>query len=82
MAMSCRELVTLITDYLDGALPAHDRARFEAHLADCEGCQHYMQQFRVTLRLVGQLTEDNIAADARDELLNVFRSWKQTPASS
>ena len=30
--MVCQELVEVLTEYLDGTLGAHDRARLEAHL--------------------------------------------------
>jgi len=30
--LRCREFVELVTDYLEGALPAAQRDRFEAHL--------------------------------------------------
>ena len=33
--MSCKELVELVTDYFEGALPADDPAHFDAHLALC-----------------------------------------------
>ena len=47
--MPCRELVELVTEYLEDALPAQDRARFEAHLADCEDCNTYLDQMRQTI---------------------------------
>jgi anti-sigma factor RsiW len=76
-AMNCKELVELITDYLEDALPLDERARFEAHLAACEDCQHYLQQMRTTIRLTGTLTEDSLRGRAWRELLTVFRTWKQ-----
>jgi anti-sigma factor RsiW len=51
--LSCRELVELATDYLEGALPEAERARFEAHLAHCAGCETYLEQVRATIALVG-----------------------------
>jgi len=53
----CRELVELVTDYLDGVLPAHERAGIDAHLARCEGCTAYVGQFRATIALIGQTRE-------------------------
>ena len=50
----CREFVELVTDYLDGALPEGERIRFEAHLAECDGCAGYLEDTR---RLVGSLHE-------------------------
>jgi anti-sigma factor RsiW len=75
--MSCQELVELVTNYLEGLLPEDERARFEAHLAGCEGCTNYVQQMKQTLNIVGKLTEDHVPLAGKDELLNVFRQWKQ-----
>ena len=46
----CRELVELVTPYLEGALPADERALVDQHLASCDGCQAYLQQMRLTIR--------------------------------
>ncbi len=74
-ALTCKELVELMTEYLEGTLPLEERARFEAHLIGCEGCTHYLDQMRRTIRLTGMLTEESIEPAARDELLRLFRDW-------
>jgi len=74
--MSCRELVHLITDYLEGGLSRRDRRRFEEHLRGCDGCTTYVEQMRDTVRLAGALDEGDLSPQARDELLAVFRYWK------
>jgi anti-sigma factor RsiW len=75
--LTCRELVELVTDYLEDKLPAADRARFEAHLAGCSGCRRHLAQMNATIRIMGALTEENIPARGRDELLEAFRNWKR-----
>jgi anti-sigma factor RsiW len=75
--INCNELVELVTDYLDGALTAEERARFEAHLEVCRGCRTYLEQIRQTIRLTGRLTEDSLDPAAREQLLLTFRGWKQ-----
>jgi len=75
--MTCRELVQLITDYLEGGLSRRDRRRFERHLRDCDGCPTYVEQMRETVRVVGVLGEHDLAPAVRDELLAVFRDWKK-----
>ncbi|HLI50473.1 MAG TPA: zf-HC2 domain-containing protein [Thermomicrobiaceae bacterium] len=75
--LTCREFVEIVTDYLEGSLPASERERFEAHLAVCPGCQIYLEQIRETVRLSGRLTEDSISPEAQSELLRAFRDWKQ-----
>jgi anti-sigma factor RsiW len=77
--LACRELVELITDYLEGALPEDDRIRLEAHLAGCEGCSSYVEQMRRTIELTGMLTEDQIPPEGKEALLDVFRAWKAPP---
>jgi len=47
--MKCREVVELMTDYLEGALTAPDRERFEQHIVGCDGCRAHLQQRRLTL---------------------------------
>ena len=74
--LSCRELVRLITDYLEGTLSVRDRRRFDRHLRGCDGCTTYVEQMRQTIRLSGTLTEQDISPAAREELLAVFRDWK------
>jgi anti-sigma factor RsiW len=74
--MRCRELVEVITGYLEGTLPEAERARFEEHLAGCPHCTAYLAQMRTVLRLTGRLTESDIPDDTRDDLLQVYRSWR------
>ncbi len=73
---ACRDLVELVTDYLENALPPDRRAEFEAHLAGCGPCGRYMEQMRLTIKAAGRLTEDTLEPAARDALLAVFRDWK------
>ena len=74
-SLSCRELVELVTDYLEGALPRADRRRFEKHIAACDACTAYLEQIRLTITATGELTEEDIQPQARDELLAAFRDW-------
>jgi len=77
----CIELVEVVTDYLEGTMSARDRARFDAHLAACHGCTRYVAQLRTTIELTGQLQVDDVdalGADARAELLEVFRASRAT----
>ena len=75
--MPCRELVELVTEYLEDRLSPIDRARFEAHLAECEACRTYLEQFRQTIRVLGRLPEESLSPEAREALLTAFRGWSQ-----
>ncbi len=76
--MSCKELVELVTEYLEDALPPEERARFEEHLAICPGCVTYVEQIRATVSTVGTLREEEIPPQTRDDLLAAFRGWKRS----
>ena len=75
-SMTCRTLVELLTDYLEDALPDDERVLLEAHLAECEACTRYLAQVRTTIRLTGMLREEDLAPDAREALLGVYRAWR------
>ncbi len=78
MALTCKELVELVTDYLENVLDPAERTRFEEHLKRCDGCTTYLDQMRRTVRALGKLTEESIAPDARQELLQIFQDWKRS----
>jgi anti-sigma factor RsiW len=74
--LTCKELVELVTEYLEGALSRDEQARFERHLSICPGCRTYVQQFRETIAMTGRLREEDVPPGARDELLAQFHDWK------
>jgi len=74
--LTCQELVELVTAYLEGGLSDADRARFEDHIAVCDGCTNYLEQMRTTIRVTGMLTPESLSEEASTELLSVFRSWR------
>jgi anti-sigma factor RsiW len=74
--MACRELVNVITDYLEGTLPETDRVRFEAHLEGCPYCCNYLEQMRETISALGGVCQGSLAAGTRERLLEVFRDWR------
>lgn len=76
-ALTCREVVELISDYLEEALTPEDRLRVEEHLADCEACSSYLEQMRETIRLTGMLREDQVPEEQKQRLLSAFRDWSR-----
>ena len=73
--LSCQELVELVTDYLEGALPEEARLRFDDHISRCGACKIYLEQIRQTIFLLGHLPEDALSPEAERELLEAFRGW-------
>ena len=76
--LSCQELVELVTDYLEGALPEADRDRLEEHIAGCDGCRDYIAQMRTTVTLTSGARPVGLTPEAEEALLAAFRDWKAT----
>jgi anti-sigma factor RsiW len=74
--MRCREVVELMTAYLDGALSAADHARFEEHISGCDGCRAYLAQLRTARMLMGRVADEPMPQALKTDLINAFRSWK------
>lgn len=73
--LACKELVELITEYLEGTLPRRLRKRVEKHLAVCDGCTAYLKQMRFTIQATGRLTEESLSEPMKAELLHAFQTW-------
>lgn len=78
--MKCREIVELMTDYLEGTLSPRDRARFEEHMTGCDGCNAYLEQLRATMNTVRRLADEPVPEPMRSALLDAFRDWKTAHA--
>jgi anti-sigma factor RsiW len=75
--MACQEIVELVTAYFDGSLSWSERRRFRAHIRGCEHCTAYVEQMRQVIETTGRLTEEDIPAAAREELIEAFRGWRR-----
>jgi anti-sigma factor RsiW len=75
-ALVCREFVELVTDYLEGTLPDGERARFEAHLTDCDGCPGYLEDMRRLVDAMSELPEPPVDPATHDALLRAFRDLR------
>ena len=76
--LTCREVVELVNEDLEGALTAHELARFEQHLSSCDACDRYVKQMRLTIETVQRLRWEDVSGRTRDQLLDGFRRWKRS----
>ena len=74
--LTCHEVIDLLSNYLEDALPPHERRRVDEHLALCDGCETYLEQIRETIRLSGGLTEEQVPEEEKVALLAAFRNWR------
>jgi anti-sigma factor RsiW len=77
--MKCRQLVELVTDYLEGQMPDDQRRLVDAHLAKCDGCTTYIAQMRITLTALGRIPPESIPPAEREKLILAFRQLRTGP---
>ena len=75
--LTCQELVELVTDYLEGDLGSQERARFEAHLEECDGCRAYVDQMRATVDLTRAAGAAPASPPEMARLLDAFRGYRR-----
>lgn len=79
--LTCREIVELVTEYLEGALDEETRSRFEEHIVLCPHCLAYLDQMRETVRATRGLAEPApLDPELERELLAAFRGWRRDDA--
>jgi anti-sigma factor RsiW len=74
--LACREIVELVTAYLEDALSPADRERFEEHLVFCDGCERYLEQMRLTIEATGRIRPEDLPPALEERLLEAFRGWR------
>lgn len=78
--MSCRQIVELVTEYLEGSLSRKDTRRFEEHIEECPYCATYLDQMRQTIVTLGELREESLEPEVREQLVATFRDWRSRQA--
>jgi anti-sigma factor RsiW len=71
--LCCQEVVELVTDLLENALPPARRVGVLEHLRECDGCLRYAAQLQITRRLLAEMPADRLSAAERDALLRAYR---------
>lgn len=81
-SVACRQLVELVTSYLEDALSPAQRVRVEQHLAACGNCRDYLAQMRRVIAVARNTMHaapgaaDALPPGMLDTLLSEFRRPK------
>ena len=78
--MTCREAVSLVTAYLEGALARPEHARFEQHLDECPHCREHLRQIEATILAAGRARADDLDPAVQDDLVDLYRRWNSDGA--
>lgn len=79
---TCKELVDLLADYLEGQLPPDVARDLDQHLADCPPCLNFLKTYRTTTRLIREVGCEEIPPELEDRLLKFLREHlKRAPGA-
>jgi len=76
--MNCDEFVERITDYFEDALAGEDQTRADGHIDVCLGCNAYISEMTVTLRLVAALPAELPSAALESTLIEQYQEWARS----
>jgi len=71
----CRDVVELVSDYLDFELTWAVHVAVAAHVRDCVGCATFVVQVRTTVGALGTLSPPWLDRTLRDRPEAEFRTW-------
>jgi anti-sigma factor RsiW len=75
LGLDCNQVVELVTDFVEGALDAPTAQRVRGHLAECPGCDVYVEQIRQTVSSLGRVPVDTLSPQAQAALMDAFRDF-------
>ena len=76
-ALRCREVVELVSDYLEGRLRGADRTLFEHHASWCRWCSDYLREMRATVGAAAKLRRDGLPKELEEAFLHLYREWRR-----
>jgi anti-sigma factor RsiW len=71
--MQCKQLIQLVTDYLEGTIAEAEREQMEAHMGECKWCGRYIEQTRQVIDALGELDPQRGDSEAWANALAAFR---------
>ena len=74
--LACRQVVEIVTQSIEGVMPADERRRFEAHHAGCEGCTAYVEDMRRIVGSLHEVAEPPPDAETREALVAAYRELR------
>jgi anti-sigma factor RsiW len=74
--VTCERAVGLVTAYLEGVLSLADSDRFEQHLAECPHCREHLKQIEAAILVTGEIRADDLDPLAREDLMDLYRHWR------
>ncbi len=74
--MTCKELVVVLYDFLQGELEAELCQHIQHHLVQCHHCHAYLESYQITIRLTGRLSPTPLPEDLARRLQALLEEFE------
>jgi anti-sigma factor RsiW len=84
-AITCRELIDFLNDYIEARLEDPMRESFERHLGACSHCREYLATYRQTIALARGAwneAEADVARDVPEDIVRAVLEARQASSAS
>ena len=78
--LRCRDIGTLLHDYLEGELDPVVRRQLDEHLADCPGCLSFVNTYRHTVSVAHDLKGEDIPPELQSKLRSFIKQKREHPS--
>jgi hypothetical protein len=75
---TCKQVVDLAADYVEGAMTSDEATRFELHLNFCDGCAWFIEQIRTSAELASRIEPEHVPEELQVRLVEAFRDWRRS----
>ena len=76
-SLACKQVVELVTDYIEGSLGHASRRRFKRHVAACADCTKYIEQMEMTIRITSLVALEDLIPEAREKVVALHRQLRR-----
>ena len=72
--MNCRELLELLSEYIEGELPPELRGEIECHVEECPQCKLVIDTLKLTIKLYNCLEPCTLPEKIKEEVLGKLKA--------
>jgi anti-sigma factor RsiW len=78
---TCKHCIEFLMAYLDGELPASEKATFDAHMAACPPCHEYLRSYVASVKLCGQQRRGGSVPEMPEEMVRAILAAREAGGS-
>jgi anti-sigma factor RsiW len=75
---TCRDVIALLSDYIEGELSPGDAAALERHMVDCPPCERFLRSLETSVEWTRRLDNAEVPVEVPTEVMDRLRDFLRT----